>query len=75
MLDIDVVKEFKRLANLASFHYADDSCKEWGQAAERKNEALAIFDAHPELETELRHAAIGELWNLEGHRPKAGVQS
>lgn len=29
MTDDDLVKEYKRLGSQISYHYADDSCREW----------------------------------------------
>lgn len=43
---------------VASFHYADDSCKEWGSARDRENEAKAIAtelrDVWPDIEPILK---------------------
>ena len=65
----DTLALFKKHASMASYHYADDSCKEWGLADRDKASALAIFDAHPEDEEMLREAASGELWSLSSARP------
>lgn len=65
----DVLTEFKRLGAKASFHYADDSCKEWDLAYGAEREALRLYDEHPELEDEMREIAGGFLWSLEWKRP------
>ena len=59
--------EYLWLAGKASFHYADDSCKEWHLADDAKQAALKIFDAHPELHDKMR--ANTELWSLSRERP------
>lgn len=64
-----VIAEFKRLGDKASFHYADDSTKEWHLADKAKVEALAIFDAHPELHEQMREVARSFLWLLSVSRP------
>ena len=40
-LDESTLEEFKHLGISASFHYADDSCKEWPQARTKEAKALA----------------------------------
>lgn len=64
------VAEFKRLGDKASYHYADDSTREWEQADKAKAEALAVFDAHPELEAQFREVGLGFLWLLGMARPR-----
>ena len=66
-----LIEEFIELGNTASYHFADDTCDEWdlGYSAQRK--ALAIFDAHPELQDEMRKRQKF-LWTLELSRPKKG---
>ncbi|HLF12078.1 MAG TPA: hypothetical protein VJA26_12765 [Gammaproteobacteria bacterium] len=65
----EIVEAFKNLGNTASYHYADDSTKEWNLGHKAEDEALAIFDANPNLETELRSVARGFLWSLTSKRP------
>lgn len=59
-----ILTEFNELGRLASFHYADDSGREWTQADAAKRQALALFDAHPELQAEMREIAKPFLWSL-----------
>ena len=59
------IDEFKRLCYKASYHFADDSGKEWGLAYKAKSEALEIFDAHPDLQAEMREIAKWFLWGGE----------
>lgn len=63
------VDEFKRAGMDASYHYADDSTKEWGLARKAEREALRLFDAHPEHQDEMREVAKGFLWSLNIERP------
>ena len=65
-----IVTEFREAGNLASYHYADDSCKEWRLGDEAKRKALALFDSHPELQAEMREQARGFLWSLSMERPQ-----
>ncbi len=58
-----VVDEFVRLGNLASYHFADDSGKEWSDGFAAKAEAMKIYHAHPDLQAEMeKHAQF--LWSL-----------
>ena len=61
--------KFKKRARQASFHYADDSCREWGLAKQDKDSALKLFDDNPELQDEMREIAKDELWSLSSERP------
>ena len=64
-----LIEEFIELGNTASYHFADDTYSgEWllGFAAQHK--ALAIFDAHPELQDEMRKRQKF-LWRLNSERP------
>lgn len=66
----NILKEFKRLGEKASFHYADDSCKEWDLASSAESQALHLFDNNSHLQDEMREIARGFLWSLERKRPK-----
>ena len=63
-LDESTLEEFKSLGNSASFHYADDSCKEWPQARTQEAKALALFRDNPHLQDDMREIAKGFLWSL-----------
>jgi len=65
-----IIDEFKKHAKKASYHYADDSCREWKLADAEMAKALKIFDDNPSLQVEMREAASGELWRLERERPE-----
>lgn len=58
----DLVEKFKTLAGQASFHYADDSCKEWGQARECEYECRYLWERHPELRKEFEKIMAKQLW-------------
>ena len=62
------LERFNKLARKASFHYADDSCKEWHLASDAKQEALKIFDESPNLHQTIREN-FNELWSLKRERP------
>jgi len=68
----DTLIKFKRHASRASYHYADDSCKEWGLVKQDKDVALKLFDDNPAMQDEMREMAAGELWSLNSERPLKG---
>ena len=57
-----IMQQFKKHARSCSFHYADDSGKEWGSAREEKAIALKLFDTHPHLQAAMREEMKKELW-------------
>jgi len=59
-----ILAKFEELGNRASFHYADDSCKEWDLARNIRDEAEALFIQHPELREEMLKISKGFLWTL-----------
>lgn len=67
--------EFKRLGEKASYHYADDSTKEWDLASSAKLQALEVFDANPELQPQMRAIAKGFLWGCEMPRLRPETQN
>lgn len=57
-----LIEEFRRAVSSASYHHADDSTREWGQARVHENRAKEIFaGADDELKAELREIARGNL--------------
>lgn len=66
----EILQDFKQLGETASYHYADDSTKEWDLASRAEQKALEIFDNHPDLEEKFREIALGFLWSLSMKRPK-----
>ena len=69
MNSIEIVKLFKDLGNRASFHYADDSCEEWGIARKCETQALNLFDNNEHLQDEMREVAKGFLWRMDRPEP------
>jgi hypothetical protein len=45
----ETLEQFKSLGMSASFHYADDSCREWGQAKIEELEAMQLYFRNPDL--------------------------
>ncbi len=70
-MNSEAIEQFKKHGNQASYHYADDSCREWGLADAEKRKALAVFDANPDEREQMRAVARGFLWGheLEQLRP------
>ena len=60
----NVLEEFKKLGQKASFHYADDTTKEWSLGDTAKRETLKLFDSYPELQDQMRVIAKDFLWSL-----------
>lgn len=68
----EVIKLFKAYGLTASYHFADDSGKEYSQGSAAKKQALDLFDQFPKLEPVFREVAKGFLWSLEIDRPTKG---
>jgi len=66
----EIIEQFNKHASSASYHYADDSCKEWGSADKELALALKLFDDNPDLQDEMRELAKGQLWSIQQKRPK-----
>lgn len=60
----DVLQQFKDLGQSASFHFADDSGKEWDLAWRDQRAAELLFQQHPDLQAEMVAIAKGFLWTL-----------
>lgn len=61
----EILAEFDSLGGAASYHYADDSGKEWRAGDRLKAEALALVEAHPELRDEYILIARHFLWSFD----------
>jgi hypothetical protein len=57
-------KEFKKLGLSASYHFADDSGKEWGHAYKDQKKAIKLYDDNPEQQVEMMKISKGFLWSL-----------
>jgi hypothetical protein len=61
------LEEFKQAAGNASYHYADDTCREWDLAEKYEHQCRRIFEEADEaLKAEIRKVAgsylIGRWW-------------
>ena len=63
-----ILDEFSELGLRASYHYADDSCGEWGAGDAAKDAALKLFDDNPDLRPAMRVLARDFLWTLSLYR-------
>ena len=64
-----LLDNFKKAGMSASYHYADNTGKEWGAAHKLERECLNMFDANPDSQDEMREIAKGFLWSLNSTRP------
>lgn len=62
------LEEFASQARSASFHYADDSAKEWGLARKCKARCEELYKNNPDLREEMVQISKGELWGNEFRR-------
>ena len=74
--DEEILAEFDSLGGTASYHYADDSGKEWRAGDRLKEQALALVKAHPELRDGFLRIGQRFLWSfdlwLETHEKMLG---
>ena len=59
----DSIEDFWRLARKASFHFADDTTKEWHLGSSAEKEACAMLRRNPEWRDEVVEK-FSELWRL-----------
>lgn len=59
-----IQEQFETAGNQASYHYADDSGREWGSGHAAKAVAMQLYWDNPELQAELAEIAKGFLWSL-----------
>ena len=62
---MNALEQFKKLGQMASACFADDTAKEWKQGFEYKNQAMKIYHANPGLQGEMRNIAAGFIWWLD----------
>lgn len=63
------IREFVKLGEKASFHYADDSTSEWHLGDTSKHKALELFDlSDSDTQRQMREKAKF-LWSFEMARP------
>ena len=61
---IRILTKFESLGLSASFHFADDSGKEWSIAHKEQSEAIALYKQHPELQERMMELSKQFLWSL-----------
>lgn len=59
---MSVLDDFKSAGMDASFHYADDTCAEWGLARKREQDAMRLYHDNPEHQEAMQKIAEGFLW-------------
>lgn len=59
----DSIEGFWRLARKASFHFADDSTREWSLGRNAESAAIAMLRRNPDWLPEVREN-WSELWSL-----------
>ena len=62
--NLAILSSFEQHGKSASYHYADDSGREWHLGALERDKALAIWRAHKHLTEEMRVIAKGFLWSF-----------
>jgi hypothetical protein len=75
MTDLTPLNQFAHHGMLASYHYADDSAKEWGMAVEEVSKAMQLYQAHPELREAMRATAENFLWALDFKRKAEAIDN
>jgi hypothetical protein len=64
MNDKGILEAFDTYGRAASFHYADDTGKEWGTARIEERKARNLFADNPDLRDEMTKLASQFLWSL-----------
>lgn len=67
-----ILEEFKKTGMDASYHFADDTGKEWGAGYQLKQVCYNLWHSHPELHDEMRE--VGKkflfIWNPQPRTPE-----
>lgn len=64
MTDEEILEAFKEAGMQASYHYADDSCKEWDLGFKYSQKAQGLAKEHPHLIPQMREIAKKFLWSF-----------
>ena len=64
IVDFRVLADFAKLGNQASYHYADDSGKEWRLGQIDRDAALLLWKLNPHLEQDMLFLAKDFLWSF-----------
>lgn len=59
-----LLEDFEKLGKQASYHYADDSGKEWRDGDEFRAKAYALYQSYPDFQPQMREIAKKFLWKL-----------
>ena len=70
----EIINEFAHEGMTASYHYADDTGKEWKYGDACKERALALAKAHPELLSRFREISKKFLWAMECERRLSSIE-
>jgi hypothetical protein len=60
----EILQEFKEYGDNASFHFADDSGREWQLAYADERKAREMLTLYPDLHEDFVKIAKGFLWSL-----------
>ena len=60
----EILEEFKTYGMDASYHYADDSGKEWHLAYPLVDKCMKLVKEHPELHEEMREIAKRFIFSM-----------
>ena len=63
-MDEEILEQFKEHGMTASYHYADDSTKEWDQGFKHSYAAQELAKQHPRLIPQMREIAKSFLWSF-----------
>lgn len=63
-VDMTPLEAFEKAGMNASYHYADDSGKEWRLGRDEQSKAEEIFAANPELQEQMKAIATKFLWSM-----------
>ena len=59
-----IIEQFLKHGNSASFHYADDSGREWAAARLDEYEAMQLYMDNPDMQEEMEKQA-SFLWSIQ----------
>lgn len=60
-----ILREFKDYGQIASYHFADDTGREWSHAHSLKNRALELYKENPNLQDAMREISKNFLWGID----------
>lgn len=69
----EVLQKFKSAGMMASYHYADDSGREWSLGSACEEQAMKLVDTHPELLDDFKEIGKGFLWSFVDACKRRGI--